>query len=60
MWMRIVSSWISVILYSWSLLAPIVMPDRYVFLSIYMPLLIICVVSEIGIDSACPRPLCIH
>ncbi|CAG7851941.1 Membrane protein TMS1 [Serendipita indica DSM 11827] len=29
MWMRIISSWISVLLYSWSLLAPVLMPDRF-------------------------------
>lgn len=28
MWMRVVSSWVCVILYSWSLLAPVIMPDR--------------------------------
>lgn len=29
MWMRIVSSWICYALYSWSLVAPLVMPDRF-------------------------------
>lgn len=29
MWMRIISSWISILLYTWSLLAPVVMPDRF-------------------------------
>ena len=28
MWMRIVSSWICMLLYIWSLLAPVFMPDR--------------------------------
>jgi hypothetical protein len=28
MWMRVVSSWVCLILYSWSLLAPVIMPDR--------------------------------
>ena len=28
MWMRVVSSWVCIILYSWSLLAPAIMPDR--------------------------------
>jgi hypothetical protein len=26
--MRVVSSWVCIILYSWSLLAPVIMPDR--------------------------------
>ena len=30
MWMRIVSSWVCMILYIWSLLAPVLMPDRRV------------------------------
>lgn len=30
MWMRVVSSWICMLLYIWSLLAPVLMPDRYV------------------------------
>ena len=30
MWMRIVSSWVCMLLYIWSLLAPVIMPDRYV------------------------------
>jgi hypothetical protein len=30
MWMRVVSSWVCMLLYMWSLLAPVVMPDRYV------------------------------
>ncbi|KAH9003103.1 serine incorporator/TMS membrane protein [Lactarius hatsudake] len=29
MWMRIVSSWICILLYIWSLLAPVLMPDRF-------------------------------
>ncbi|CCM03091.1 uncharacterized protein FIBRA_05211 [Fibroporia radiculosa] len=29
MWMRIVSSWVCMILYFWSLLAPVLMPDRF-------------------------------
>ncbi|KAF7975713.1 hypothetical protein HWV62_8671 [Athelia sp. TMB] len=29
MWMRIVSSWICILLYSWSLLAPVLLPDRF-------------------------------
>lgn len=29
MWMRVVSSWFCYILYSWSLVAPLVMPDRF-------------------------------
>jgi serine incorporator 1/3 len=28
MWMRVVSSWICLCLYVWSLVAPVVMPDR--------------------------------
>lgn len=28
MWMRVVSSWVCMLLYAWSLLAPVVMPDR--------------------------------
>jgi serine incorporator 1/3 len=28
MWMRIVSSWVCMLLYIWSLLAPVLMPDR--------------------------------
>jgi hypothetical protein len=28
MWMRIVSSWVCMLLYSWSLLAPALFPDR--------------------------------
>ncbi|KAL5526630.1 TMS1 [Sanghuangporus sanghuang] len=30
MWMRIVSSWVCMLLYIWSLIAPVVMPDRFV------------------------------
>lgn len=30
MWMRVISSWFSFLLYAWSLLAPVLMPDRYV------------------------------
>jgi len=29
MWMRIVSSWLCILLYVWSLVAPVVMPDRF-------------------------------
>ncbi|KAI6025300.1 serine incorporator/TMS membrane protein [Pisolithus microcarpus] len=29
MWMRIVSSWVCMLLYIWSLLAPVLMPDRF-------------------------------
>ncbi|KAI0303642.1 serine incorporator/TMS membrane protein [Multifurca ochricompacta] len=29
MWMRIVSSWVCMLLYVWSLLAPVIMPDRF-------------------------------
>lgn len=29
MWVRIVSSWLCLILYGWSLLAPVLMPDRF-------------------------------
>jgi len=29
MWMRVVSSWICYALYAWSLLAPVLMPDRF-------------------------------
>ena len=28
MWMRVVSSWVCILLYTWSLVAPVVMPDR--------------------------------
>ena len=28
MWMRVVSSWACIILYTWSLVAPVLMPDR--------------------------------
>ena len=31
MWMRVVSSWVCMLLYIWSLIAPVLMPDRYVF-----------------------------
>jgi len=30
MWMRVVSSWLCMLLYIWSLLAPVIMPARYV------------------------------
>jgi hypothetical protein len=30
MWMRVVSSWVCMVLYIWSLWAPVIMPDRYV------------------------------
>ncbi|KAJ7903625.1 serine incorporator/TMS membrane protein [Mycena olivaceomarginata] len=29
MWMRVVSSWICMLLYTWSLLAPVLLPDRF-------------------------------
>jgi len=29
MWMRVVSSWICMLLYIWSLIAPVLMPDRF-------------------------------
>ncbi|CAO1629801.1 unnamed protein product [Sympodiomycopsis kandeliae] len=29
MWMRIVSSWICIVIYGWSLLAPVLLPDRF-------------------------------
>jgi len=29
MWMRVISSWLCVLLYLWSLLAPVLMPDRF-------------------------------
>ncbi|KAI0300775.1 serine incorporator/TMS membrane protein [Russula brevipes] len=29
MWMRIVSSWVCMLLYTWSLLAPVFLPDRF-------------------------------
>jgi len=29
MWMRIVSSWICFAIYTWSLIAPLVLPDRF-------------------------------
>ncbi|KAI0760959.1 serine incorporator/TMS membrane protein [Trametes elegans] len=35
MWMRVVSSWICMLLYTWSLLAPVLMPDRYVKIRIF-------------------------
>ena len=28
MWMRVVSGWVCIILYIWSLLAPVLLPDR--------------------------------
>lgn len=28
MWMRVVSSWVCILLYMWSLLAPVLFPDR--------------------------------
>jgi serine incorporator 1/3 len=28
MWMRVVSSWVCMVLYIWSLVAPVLMPDR--------------------------------
>jgi hypothetical protein len=29
MWVRIVSSWLCLVLYGWSLIAPVIMPDRF-------------------------------
>lgn len=29
MWMRIVSSWVCVVIYTWSLVAPVALPDRF-------------------------------
>lgn len=29
MWMRIVSSWVCVLIYAWSLVAPVLLPDRF-------------------------------
>ncbi|CAE6516047.1 unnamed protein product [Rhizoctonia solani] len=29
MWMRVVSSWVCILLYTWSLIGPVVMPDRF-------------------------------
>jgi hypothetical protein len=29
MWMRVVSSWVCMTLYAWSLIAPVIMPDRF-------------------------------
>ncbi|KAG8973318.1 hypothetical protein FRC05_008862 [Tulasnella sp. 425] len=29
MWMRVISSWVCIVLYSWSLVAPVLMPDRF-------------------------------
>ena len=30
MWMRVVSSWVCMVIYIWSLVAPVLMPDRSV------------------------------
>lgn len=35
MWMRVVSSWVCMALYSWSLLAPVLLPDRRVYSCLY-------------------------
>ena len=35
MWVRVVSSWVCMLLYMWSLIAPVLMPDRYVTFSIF-------------------------
>ena len=40
MWMRIVSSWVCMLLYMWSLLAPVIMPDRRVYPSSSVYLLV--------------------
>ena len=29
MWIRVVSSWVCILLYLWSLLAPVLLPDRF-------------------------------
>lgn len=29
MWMRIISGWVCLVMYSWTLLAPVIMPDRF-------------------------------
>ena len=29
MWVRIVSGWLCLVLYGWSLVAPVLMPDRF-------------------------------
>lgn len=29
MWIRIVSSWVCLVLYAWSLVAPVVLPERF-------------------------------
>jgi hypothetical protein len=29
MWMRVVSSWVCILLYGWSLVAPVILPDRF-------------------------------
>ena len=34
MWMRVVSSWVCMLLYMWSLLAPVLLPDRCVSFSV--------------------------
>lgn len=36
MWMRVVSSWVCMLLYIWSLLAPVLLPDRYVHSLCYL------------------------
>jgi hypothetical protein len=29
MWIRVISSWLCMLLYIWSLIAPVLLPDRY-------------------------------
>jgi len=29
MWMRVISSWLCIVLYIWSLVAPVLLPDRF-------------------------------
>ena len=36
MWMRVVSSWVCMVLYIWSLVAPVLMPDRSVQLQSFV------------------------
>ncbi len=38
MWIRVVSSWICMLIYIWSLIAPVLLPDRYVSRNVEMTL----------------------
>ena len=38
MWMRVVSGWVCMVLYMWSLLAPVFIPDRWVWVKFVFPL----------------------